>query len=123
MKPGEVYRFISGQHVVKPKYHLCISVGGGFLFLNSPKSKAFEGDLHIDAADLPFLPATAEGYSVLSCSTVIQMTAAELRKCKAELIGEASRSVLVKLCDFVEDAEFLTEEERELILSGIEDWL
>jgi len=123
MKPGEVYRFISGQHVVKPKYHLCVSVGGAFLFLNSPKPKRFDGDLNVDGAHLPFLPATPEGFSVLSCATIIRMTAADLRKAKAELLGQAPRAVLVMICDFVEDAEFLTEEERELILSGLEDWL
>jgi hypothetical protein len=121
MKPGEVYRLRSGI-ANKPKFHLCVSVGGCFLFLNSPKPKSFVGDLEVDCAELPFLPATPSGKSVVSCSLPVLIREGELRT-KAELLGEAPRSLLLRIFEFVEDADYLSEEDRELILSGLDGWI
>jgi hypothetical protein len=121
MRPGEVYRLRSGI-ANKPKYHLCISVGGGFLFLNSPKDRSWPGDLLVDGGDLPFLPPTPTGKSVVSCSLVVIIGAGELAR-RAELIGEAPRSLLLSIFEFVEEADFLTEEDREIILAGLDGWL
>lgn len=122
MKPGEVFRLYS-EIAGKPKYHLCISIAGGFLFINSPKPKTYAGDLVVDASHLPFLPPTPSGKSVISCSTIVSISERELHRRKATLLGVAPRSVLLKIFDVVSEAEFLSEEERELILGGLEDWV
>lgn len=121
MKPGEVYRLKSGI-ANKPKFHLCISIGGGFLFLNSPKEKSWPGDLEIEGGDLPFLPATATGKSIVACNLVVLIGDGELRR-KGEFMGAAPKSVLLKIIEFVEDATFLAEEDRELILTGLDGWI
>jgi hypothetical protein len=121
MKPGEVYRLRSGI-ANKPKFHLCVSMGGCFLFLNSPKTKSFVGDLEVDGADLPFLPATPSGKSIVSCSLPVLIGARELNA-RAELLGEAPQTLLLKIFEFVEEAEYLSEEHRELILAGLDGWI
>lgn len=121
MKPGEVYQIYS-TIAGKQKYHLCVALSGGFLFLNSPKPKSYEGDVTVSNAELPFLPPTPSGLSVVSCTTVVRIGDGELAR-KGRLLGVAPKSVLTAVFEAVEEADFLSEEEREFILSGLEDWL
>src|SRR5712692_11820290 len=104
--PGDVVWFLSGK-ANKPKFHLCISREGHFLFINSPKKKAYPADFNVPCADLPFLDPTSEGYSIISCSFVIQQTTQELRTCKARKKGAVSTKVLLRLIAVVEKTPVL----------------
>jgi len=111
------YSSVAGKH----KFHLCLGLGGTFLFINTPKSKQFLGDLVVDCSEIPCINPTASGKSVISCSMVIRMTAAELAHCKAKKHGAVSHQLLQKLLKFVEASPVLSPEDKEAILDGIGD--
>lgn len=122
IQPGQVvrlYNVIAG----KPKYHLCISLSRGFLFLNSPKPKQRPGDLVVPCSDFPFLQPTATGDSVICCTTIVHLSNGELNDKRTKIMGQASKDLLLKVFEFVEGAEFLSEADQEDILGGLEDWL
>jgi hypothetical protein len=119
--PGDVVWFLSGE-ANKPKFHLCINREGHFLFINSPKKKAYPADFNIPCSDLPFLDPTPEGYSIISCNLVIKQTAQELRSCKAKKKGTVSNKILLRLIAFVDKTPVLSEEEKDVILEGLADW-
>jgi len=119
--PGDVIGFesdIAGKH----KYHLCIHQGGLFLFINSPKPKAFPGDFSIPSNEISCLPATPEGYSIVSCTQLIRQTDAELKKLKAKKYGSVESKVLIRFIAFVEKTPVLTDEDRDAIIEGLADW-
>lgn len=119
--PGDVIGFdsdIAGKH----KYHLCIHHDGLFLFINSPKAKAYPGDFNIPSAEIKCLDATAEGYSIVSCTQLIRQTAAELKALKAKKYGSVESKVLIRLIAFVEKTPVLSDEEKEAIIEGLADW-
>jgi hypothetical protein len=107
--PGDVVWFLSGE-ANKPKFHLCINREGHFLFINSPKKKAYPPDFNIPCSDLPFLDPTPEE------------TAQELRSCKAKKKGTVSNKILLRLIAFVDKTPVLSEEEKDVILEGLADW-
>lgn len=115
-------RFVSSE-AGKVKYHLCVHLNGRFIFLNSPKSKAFRGDLVVPCSEIPCVPATPSGYSVISCNLVMHKTNAQLKAAKAVCLGSVSVSLLRKVLQFVEDSPVLSDEEKDQILDGLGDWL
>lgn len=119
-KPGDVVGLHS-EVAGKRKYHLCIHVGGGFLFLNSPKVRSYAGDLLVDCDEFPFLPATDNGKSVISCSMVLRYTARQLARGKAERLGACSKNLLMTLIREVEASEVLSDEDRDFLLDGLSD--
>lgn len=120
--PGDVIHFYS-QVAGKPKWHLCVSLDGCFLFINSPKVKAYLGDFVVPCSELPFLPLTASGESIISCNIVLRLSDQELRRSKAAFVGSISKSLLLRLFEFLERSEALSEEDREACLDGLQDWL
>jgi hypothetical protein len=120
--PGDVVWLWSAE-ANKPKYHLCICSTGKFLFINSPKAKSFPGDFSVPCSDIPCLPPTPEGNSIISCTLVIPLKDAELKKRKAEKKGTVASSVLLRLCTFVDNATFLSQDDKDAILNGLGDWL
>lgn len=121
MRPGEVYRFFSDE-ADKPKYHLCISLDGCFLYVNSPRTKPFPGDFPILNADVPFLGTTETGQSIISCNYVVTMTPDEYRDKRAKFKGKVDPSLLRKLLVFIEECDAMSEEHLELALDGLGNW-
>lgn len=120
---GDVVSFYS-EKAKKRKYHLCISVGGYFLFINSPKPyRDLLTDFKVDASDLPFLEPRPEGYSIISCSVVVVMDRAELLKSKAARLGAMPKSVMQSLFEFIETSKAIDPEVKETILDHLADWL
>lgn len=119
--PGDVIGFHSdaaGKH----KYHLCIHQNGSFLLVNSPKTKPFPGDFNVPSDEISCLPATPEGYSIVSCTLVVKQTEAELKKLKAKKYGRINSKVLIRLIAFVEKTPVLPDEDKEAIIEGLADW-
>lgn len=117
-RPGEVVRF-NNLSLGKLKYHLCISVGGHFLFINSPKPKSYLGDFVVSCQELPFLPATESGKSVISCNLVMRKDDQELRHLKATKMGKVAHGLLVELLKFVEASPVIPDETKDDIVNHL----
>src|SRR5258707_4367573 len=98
--PGDVIGFWSDV-AGKDKFHLCIHPDGLFLFINSPKEKAYPGDFNLPCSDITCLDPTPEGYSIFSCTHLIRQTDSELKKLKARKKGTVDNKVLLRLIAFV----------------------
>jgi hypothetical protein len=119
--PGDVIEFWSNE-ADKRKYHLCVHQDGSFLFLNSPKPKSYPGDFQIPSADISCLAATAEGYSIVSCTHITKRTDTELKRLKAKKLGKVDSKVLLRLIAFVEKTPVLSQEDKDAIVDGLADW-
>lgn len=105
----------------KRKFHLCVSVAGAFLLLNSFKGRDYAGSIVVDNAEFPFLRPTATGKSVVNCSMVLRLSKSELRG--IEVLGSASRALMQRIFAEAEGSEVLTDEDRNDIIAGLGDWL
>lgn len=119
--PGDVVEFYS---VVagKNKYHVSLSLEGCFFLLNSPKIRVYPGDFIFPCSEVPFLPPTSNGDSIVSCSIVIRMTDAQLLAARARRIGSISTAVLTDLMTFVENSTVLSQEDKDAVLDGLGSW-
>lgn len=120
LNPGDVVlarSALAGKH----KYHLCVHVGGYFLFLNSYKGRDYEGNLVVECEVIPFIDATETGKSVVCCSSVLRLTEAEIERSK--LVGTISKALLLEIYEFIETSDALSPDERELILESLADWV
>lgn len=118
---GNVIEFWSIE-AGKPKYHLCISLDGHYLFVNSPKSISYPGDMVVSCAEFPFLNPTPSGRSIISCTLVMKKTDAELRACRAKKRGTVRKELLSELIKFVMNCSVLTPDERDAIINAAGDW-
>ena len=120
---GDVVSFYSDM-AKKRKYHLCIGVSGYFLFINSPKPhRDLATDFKVDAVHLPFLEARPEGYSIISCSVVVEMDRTELLRNKASRLGSVPKSVMRELFKFIDASKVIEPDTKETILEHLADWL
>lgn len=121
-RPGDVIKCQS-DHAAYPKWHLCVSSEGHYIYLNSPKAKAYPGDFPISGAEVPFVPPHPSGQSVISCRNVMLKSRADLRNANAKLEGRVSEAVLKALLIFVDGNPVMSEEDQETILDGLGDWV
>lgn len=121
-EPGDVVKFYSEAAGYK-KYHLCLSLDACYFFMNAPRAKTFPGDLIISCDDVPFLPKTESGDSIISCSVLLKFTEGELAAYGAKKVGKVGSDVLMRVLEFVENGTVLSEEDKEIVLSGLGDWL
>ncbi len=121
-KPGDVVRFHS-YVAGKTKYHLCISLSGGFLFLNTYRNRSFSGDLVVPCSEIACLPPTESGKSVVSCSLIIRMDAEALNHGKATKLGVVNNSLLLDIIKYIEVSPVLSGEDKDFVLDGLGDWL
>jgi hypothetical protein len=120
--PGDVVRFHSYVAGEK-KYHLCISLRGHFLFVNSPKTKTFRGDFVVPCTDIPCLDPTDSGKSIISCSVLVRMSDEELRHVEAKKLGVCAPRILRDLIKFVEQSPVLSPDEKDAIIDELGDWI
>lgn len=121
-RPGDVIKCDS-SHAPYPKWHLCVSEENHFIYLNSPKNKAYAGDFAIDASEVPFIPAHPTGQSIISCRNVMRKSRSELIASGATLEGRFSENVLESLLLFVDGNPVLAEDDQKIILDGLGDWV
>jgi hypothetical protein len=118
---GDVIAFWSDE-AGKRKYHLCISLDGHYVFLNSPKVTAYPGDYLVPCSDIPGVPATPSGMSVISCTLVMKKSDDDLKACQAKRLGVVKKTLLSDLAKFVMASQVLTEDEKEAFLHAAGDW-
>lgn len=121
-RPGDVIKCDS-DHAAYPKWHLCVSDDGHFIYLNSPKLKAYAGDYAILASDVPFIPAHVSGQSIISCRNVMKKSRADLMAAGATHKGRISPKILGDLLIFVDGNPVLSEDDQQIILNGLGDWV
>lgn len=120
--PGDIVGFYSPE-AGKHKFHLCISVNGHYVFVNSPKAIIRPADLYVDNNELPGLMPTATGKSIICCNVVMQKTDAELRSSGAGRKGTCGVALLRKIIRFVENCYVLSEDEKSAVVNGLADWI
>lgn len=85
--PGDVLAWYSDV-AGKVKFYLALSWNLDFVYLNSPKRRTYRENFHIPSPLIPFLDATPEGYSVVSCSHLVTINSEErLARLKPSLKG------------------------------------
>jgi hypothetical protein len=118
---GDVVAFDSIE-AGKRKFHLCISLNGHYLFINSPKSRVYAGDYITPSSEFPFLPPGVSE-TIISCSLVMKKTDQELKKCGARKVGSAKKEVILSLIKFIEKDRALSEATKDAIFDGLGDWM
>ena len=119
---GDVIAFESIE-AGKRKYHLCISLDGHYVFLNSPKVLVYAGDYVVPCTEIPGVPVTPSGKSIISCTLVMQKSDADLKAAKAKKLGTVKKQLLIDLAKFVMLSPILTDEEKEAFLAAAGDWI
>lgn len=121
-QPGDVvhlYSVIAG----KPKYHLCVSINGHFLFINSPKARQYPGDFIFPCSEMPFIPSTDNGDSIISVTQIVHFSDQELRRMRATRKGSVPIALLRDLLAFIENTTVLSQSDKDLLLDGLGEWL
>jgi hypothetical protein len=118
---GDVIGFYS-RAAGKHKFHLCISLNGHYLFVNTQDHRAFHASCVFPCSDFPFLSPTESGLSAVSCSIIMKMTDADLRRCGAVKKGSVSPVVLKKIIEFVRTTDAIPDEDRDEFLETVGDW-
>jgi len=117
-QPGDIVEFdnlIAG----KRKWHLCVNADRWFLNLNSPKDRAYPGDLEVDCAALPGIPATVSGKSIISCNMVLRMPDEKLGRCRPQKVGTVSVATAQDITAHVRGLRVLSVIEKKPILDGL----
>lgn len=114
--------FIAG----KEKFHICIKLSEDgernfFLFVNS--EGGFEGDLVLDDGEIPGLPKSRTGQSVVSFSQVIRMDDRQLNLAGAERVGEIDDHLVGDLLAFARSCRALSDYDKELVVHSLENVL
>lgn len=122
--PGDVVKFYSA-HAGKPKFHLCVNVGGKYIYLSSVRehTRTYAADYVYSCSNTPFLTATETDTAYASCDTFFTMSDEDLKRRGAEKLGGVGRSFLLEIYEFVDANDAITEDDKEIILGGLGDYL
>lgn len=109
---------IYGPTAGHKKYHLCVCEidGNGvckFLFINS--HDGYEGDFTLSDHEIPCLPKSPTGKSVISCSLMVKYNAAQMTLYNATKRGTIEKSVAARLRDHIPTCRALSRPEKILI--------
>lgn len=115
---GDIVRFYSAISS-KTKYHFCLSVGdvGGvheFLFINS--EAGYEGDCVFTDGDIPGLPPSRTGYSVVSFSQIIRVAEHTMKLWRPKVISKASENVIEELLAHAERVRTLSDPDKNKVI-------
>lgn len=118
--PGDVFVWYRPEPIGKRKFHLCLSYDYDFVFLNTPKDRAYPSDYYIRAVDLHFLKPTATRVSSVSCAN-LQAIGSEVkfRSAKPERLGNLATDVLLEVLRHIHRSGTATEEEAERLAETI----
>ncbi|TYB83925.1 hypothetical protein [Oceaniovalibus sp. ACAM 378] len=120
-KTGDVVRFFSPT-AGKEKFHLCLGHGDSgplfaFLYLNS--GSGYRGDCVLEDGQIPGLPKSPTGESVVSFSLIIRMGEDRLKKFGAEKTGEVDAHLAGELAAFAESTAVLTRAEKAFVVGAL----
>lgn len=104
------------------KYHLCLYVGSDgeahkFLFLNSDPNYA--DTFAVACKEIPCLPPSDTGVSVLSFSMIPRYTDKQLRLYKAKVLGRLDSGVAARALEVAQTVKALTRAEKDLVISAL----
>jgi hypothetical protein len=121
-KAGDVVRFHSPT-AGKEKFHLCLGHGEegplfAFLFLNS--GSGYRGDYVLEDGQIPGLPKSPTGETVVSFSMIVRMGEERLEKFAATKTGEIDAHIAGELAAFAKTTSALTRSEQAFVVSALE---
>lgn len=124
-KPGDVVRCYSPT-AGKTKFHICLIVSTegdkfSFLFVNS--KTGFKGDCILDDGDIPGLPRSEAGISVVSFSMVPRFTDESLKLFDASKVGAIDARVAGELLGFARETKALADIDKVRVVKALEDLL
>jgi hypothetical protein len=105
------------------RYHICVlscagdDLAGIFLYLNS--RSGFEGDFVLIDTEIPCLPRSATGKTIVSFAQPLRRTRHQLELFRAKKLGELPVLVARKLEPFARSVMTLNKRERQIILAAL----
>ena len=126
-QPSEVWTFQSPtapRGELKFKHHLCIGIGGSFLFISThrERKRSHRGTMIIPNSDVPFLPPTETGRSEISCTTIVSRAFPDPTVPKHNPRGIVERRLMGELVRFIRASKHITDDERYAILDDLYDY-
>lgn len=119
---GDVVRFRS-TIASKEKFHLCLGRTENqtifvFLFLNS--GSGFKSDCVLDDGQIPGLPKSPTGKSVVSFSLLVRVKEDKLPNFGATKTGAIDPNLAGELAAFAKEVRSLTQQEKAFVISALE---
>lgn len=119
---GDVVRFHS-TIAGKEKFHLCLGRNEhqtifAFLFLNS--GSGYKGDCVLDDGEIPGVPKSPTGKSVVSFSLLVRVREDKLPVLGATKTGAIDAHLAGELAAFAKSARSLTRQEQAFVVSALE---
>lgn len=119
---GDVVRFHSTT-AGKEKFHLCLGrteteTVFAFLFLNS--GSGFRGDCILDDGQIPSLPKSPTGKSIVSFSMLVRVREDRLPLFGAAKTGTIDATLAGELAAFAKAVRSLTRQEKVFVVSALE---
>ena len=119
---GDVIRFHS-TIAGKEKFHLCLGRTEhetifAFLFLNS--GSGYKGDCVLDDGQIPGLPKSPTGKSVVSFSLLVRVRDDKLPALGATKTGAIDAHLAGELAAFAKGVRSLTRQEQAFVISALE---
>lgn len=119
---GDIVRFFSPK-ANKEKFHLCLGRAGSeevfaFLFLNS--GTGYRGDCVLEDGQIPGLPKSPTGKSVVSFSLLMRIREDKLPVLGATKIGAIDANLAGELAAFAKQVKSLTRQEQIFVVSALE---
>lgn len=106
----------------KGKFHLCLgrdSNGPLFVFLHINSDAGFRGDLILQDGQIPGLPPSRSGQSVVSFSTIVRMGQERLAKFGARKVGQIDGQLAGDLVAFAKTTAVMTKSEKHLVVTAL----
>lgn len=119
---GDVVRFHS-TIAGKEKFHLCLGRTEhgpvfAFLFLNS--GSGYKGDCILDDGQIPGVPKSPTGKSVVSFSLLVRVREEKLPAFGATKTGKIDANLAGELAAFAKGVKSLTRQEQVFVVSALE---
>ena len=118
---GDILHFYSSQ-AGHPKYHLCVLkiINGNaavFLYLNS--NEGFAADFIVSDTEIPCLPPSKTGKSIISCSQLVRANERQLKLYKAKKIGRLDKKIAMNLLKFVKTIDALSKFDKKIVTNAL----
>lgn len=114
---GDIVEFYS-RIAGKRKFHLCLCIGeidGIYKFLMINSKSGFKSDVVFNDGEIPGLPSSATGESVISLSQIARVKVDKLNIWQPKVIGKIPNQIIVNLQEAIVDMPTLTKTDK--------DWL
>ncbi|MCK4946623.1 MAG: hypothetical protein KAS59_10230 [Alphaproteobacteria bacterium] len=118
---GDILYFYS-PHAGYPKYHLCVlkiinDDAAKFLYLNS--NNGFAADFIVSDTEIPCLPPSKTGKSIISCSQLILANKRQLKLYKVKKIGRLDKKIAARLLKFVKTTDALSNTDKKIVTNAL----